>query len=307
MSLLQYPQNMTFNICLINNYNNALYLKECIDSALSQSISFDQIIVVDDGSTDDSILILNFFKANFQNFTFLEKNNGGQISTLNFSRDLIPEDSQVFLLDSDDVYPLDYLENVLHAVQFKPWDFAFCEHHIFDGKKTFLLQTSQKGSKNPFFFKGTSALTRSRQCWIGNLTSTLSLSGAAFRKIYPYPIKRGETLYADDVTIFAASILGYTKIYLPSIFINWRSHDGNNSKKEYTSEQIKLRIISIQNLITFYCNKYYIDHYPSFSDILLELSDLNSEWIKKLGLPNSLKISSRLLRQKIRYFFASNT
>ena len=211
---------MTFNICLINNYNNAIYLKECIDSVMNQSIPFDQIIVVDDGSTDDSPSILNFFKVNFKNFIFLEKENGGQVSTLNFSRDFIPEDSQVFLLDADDSYPIDYLENVINAAQFRSWDFAFCEHHIFDGKKTLPLHASQRSNVSPIFFECTSALTRSRECWIGNLTSTLSLSGAVFRKIFPYPIKSNETLYADDLVIFATSILGYFKIYLPSIVIN---------------------------------------------------------------------------------------
>jgi glycosyltransferase involved in cell wall biosynthesis len=39
---------------LINNYNYARFLREAIDSALSQSYSRVEIILVDDGSTDQS-------------------------------------------------------------------------------------------------------------------------------------------------------------------------------------------------------------------------------------------------------------
>lgn len=294
---------MTFNICLINNYDNALYLKECIDSVLSQSVPFDQIIVVDDGSNDHSRSILYSYKNILRNFILLEKANEGQVSTFNFSRNFIPEESQVFLLDADDLYPLDYLENVLNAVQFKSWDFAFCEHHIFDNKQTLPVNSSQKSDDAPVFFRSTSALTRSRQCWIGNLTSTISLSGFAFREIFPYPIKRNETLYADDILIFASSILGYSKIYFPAISINWRSHEKNNSKKEYTKCQIDKRKHSINMLVDYYCRKYGIQRYSSFVEIFAELHHLDPGWIKKLGFPNRFKMLNRLLRQKIHHFF----
>ena len=39
---------------LINNYNYARFLKEAIDSALEQTYKNTEVIVVDDGSTDNS-------------------------------------------------------------------------------------------------------------------------------------------------------------------------------------------------------------------------------------------------------------
>ena len=40
--------------CLINNYNYANFLPEAIGSAVNQSVKFDEIIIVDDASTDNS-------------------------------------------------------------------------------------------------------------------------------------------------------------------------------------------------------------------------------------------------------------
>ena len=47
---------------IIPVYNVGKYLDECIESILSQTISNFEIILVDDGSTDDSLNICNKYK-----------------------------------------------------------------------------------------------------------------------------------------------------------------------------------------------------------------------------------------------------
>ena len=47
---------------IINNYNYARYLADCLDSALNQTRPFDQVIVVDDGSTDESRTIIEDYR-----------------------------------------------------------------------------------------------------------------------------------------------------------------------------------------------------------------------------------------------------
>jgi glycosyltransferase involved in cell wall biosynthesis len=65
---------------IINNYNYGRFLGDAIDSALQQTYSNKEIIVVDDGSTDHSIDIL----ASFGNQIFsLLKTNKGQASCFN--------------------------------------------------------------------------------------------------------------------------------------------------------------------------------------------------------------------------------
>ena len=46
---------------LINNYNNGPWLRACVDSALAQSRPPDEVVVYDDGSTDDSVEILRSY------------------------------------------------------------------------------------------------------------------------------------------------------------------------------------------------------------------------------------------------------
>jgi glycosyltransferase involved in cell wall biosynthesis len=85
---------------LINNYNYADYLSACIDSALAQTYSDLEIIVVDDGSTDGSRAILAGYGDAVH--TVL-KENGGQASSFNAGFAASSGDV-VMLLDSDDAF-----------------------------------------------------------------------------------------------------------------------------------------------------------------------------------------------------------
>ena len=66
---------------IIDNYNYAQFLPKAIDSALAQTYSHIEIIVVDDGSTDNSKEILEDYKERVQVF---QKPNGGQASAFAF-------------------------------------------------------------------------------------------------------------------------------------------------------------------------------------------------------------------------------
>src|SRR5215203_1727189 len=46
---------------LINNRDNAPFLRRCVESVLEQSMPADEVIVYDDGSTDNSVAILEEF------------------------------------------------------------------------------------------------------------------------------------------------------------------------------------------------------------------------------------------------------
>lgn len=84
---------------LINNYNYGRYLGYAIDSALEQSWPGVQVLVVDDGSTDESRLLLETYGDSIQ---ALLKENGGQASSVNAALPLVEGDA-VILLDADDM------------------------------------------------------------------------------------------------------------------------------------------------------------------------------------------------------------
>jgi glycosyltransferase involved in cell wall biosynthesis len=96
---------------LINNYNYARFLDKAIDSALSQSYPTKEIIVVDDGSTDNSREIISRYG---DRIIPIFKENGGQASAFNAGVARCQGDILCFL-DSDDFFHPDKLERVATA------------------------------------------------------------------------------------------------------------------------------------------------------------------------------------------------
>lgn len=85
---------------LINNYNYAIYLKQAIDSALSQTYKNIEVIVVDDGSTDNSREVVNSYG---NQIITVFKTNGGQASALNAGF-AVSKGEIICLLDADDIF-----------------------------------------------------------------------------------------------------------------------------------------------------------------------------------------------------------
>jgi glycosyltransferase involved in cell wall biosynthesis len=83
---------------VIDNYNYARFLRQAIDSALAQAYRPLEVVVVDDGSTDDSAEIMRSYG---DKICAVFKENGGQGSAFNagFARST---GEIVALLDADD-------------------------------------------------------------------------------------------------------------------------------------------------------------------------------------------------------------
>ena len=84
---------------LINNYNYSQYIGQAIDSALKQEYSDVEVIVVDDGSVDNSREVIDNYG---EQLISVFKKNGGQASAMNAGYDACSGDVIIFL-DSDDV------------------------------------------------------------------------------------------------------------------------------------------------------------------------------------------------------------
>lgn len=101
---------------LINNYNYGSYVGAAIDSALQQTYPRTEVIVVDDGSTDQSRQIISSY--DHQIIPVL-KDNGGQASALNAAF-AISHGEILGLLDADDLWLPEKVEQVVQAFRQTP-------------------------------------------------------------------------------------------------------------------------------------------------------------------------------------------
>jgi glycosyltransferase involved in cell wall biosynthesis len=115
---------------IINNYNYAQHVGEAIESALAQLAQDDELIIVDDGSTDESAAVITKFTSDSR-VVFVEQENAGQLRATLKGIELCQGDV-AFLLDSDDYYLPGYLERVRKLYCENPEiDAVFSSAHAF--------------------------------------------------------------------------------------------------------------------------------------------------------------------------------
>ena len=93
---------------IVSSYNKEKYVGLAVDSALSQTWPGTEVIVVDDGSTDQSVSVLEKYG---DRIVLIRKGNGGQASAMNRGFQASRGDI-VFFLDCDDLLDPDTVERV---------------------------------------------------------------------------------------------------------------------------------------------------------------------------------------------------
>jgi glycosyl transferase family 2 len=94
---------------VITNYNYGRFVADAIDSALRQTYPLTEVVVVDDGSTDDSRRIIESRRSEIRT---IFKTNGGQASALNAGFG-ISTGELILFLDSDDMLSTTAVETVV--------------------------------------------------------------------------------------------------------------------------------------------------------------------------------------------------
>ena len=95
-------------------YNTGKYLKKCLESVINQTFPNLQIILVNDGSTDDSIDIIQSYLCIDNRIEFIDQSNGGAAKARNAGIKRVKGD-YVFFVDSDDWIELDTIYKLLET------------------------------------------------------------------------------------------------------------------------------------------------------------------------------------------------
>ena len=112
-------------------YNTEKYVEKCLDSLLNQTYQNLEIIVVEDGSTDNSKEVLKKYANNKKIKIIYNKKNSG----LSYSRNVGLENATgdyIGYIDSDDYVDLDYYEKLMQAIVDNKAVIAICDIKVVD-------------------------------------------------------------------------------------------------------------------------------------------------------------------------------
>lgn len=251
------PDNYEYKLSVVVIvYNTEYYLEECLDSLVNQTLDSMEIICVNDGSTDNSLNVLNKYAKKYDNIKVIDQENAGGANAGN--RGLKEAKGEyVALVDSDDIVVEDAYEKMYNKAKETNSDIVggkpniyllnyqrsvYYNHDIWDCEKTIKPDEYLDIYYDVFYWD---------KIYRRKLIEE--------HDIYMIPGK----LYADAPMVFKAYFYANKITLIPDIVYYWRKRDleAINEGDSYTS--ITKNLLDIDNmhdrLITYYYLKEYFN------------------------------------------------
>jgi glycosyltransferase involved in cell wall biosynthesis len=287
---------------LIDNYNYAKFLPECIDSVLNQTYRDFEVIIVDDGSRDNSREIIEEYAKKDKRIKPVFKENGGQASAFNEGFKHCTGEI-ICLLDSDDKFKPRKLEKVVEAYK-KGYEYIINDYKLIGDTAYPNGPYYPYGGWNLFLVYYLNSFT-------GSTTSNVSISKKLADMIFPIKNEEFFRVRADDIIILGAS-LNAEMFFLQDELTEYRIHGTNlfacNYEKITDSEKFqrdlifnkeKERIMLKNNIPhSFFKNTYHlyvefttkhiIDSFILKKYLKILFFELNAPFFKKIEIAKKM-------------------
>ncbi len=224
-------------------YNSEKYLKRCLDSLTSQTFDDVEIVVVNDGSTDSSVNIVQDY-LNDKRVRLINKENGGQASARNLG--LVKSKGEyVIFIDSDDYVEVNMCER-LYSTAINGYDIVLSDYYIIDGK-------------NRNYYK----------VWAGeegniSLNDYLLTAVCPWNKIYAKKFlidnnfKFPEGIIYEDYASIPTLVNYNPKVYyLPEAFVNYIHTEVSTMRSDVYKEKYENIFIATDYLYKKLCDSQY--------------------------------------------------
>ena len=281
-------------------FNGANYLAAQLDSIVHQTIQPFEIVIIDDGSTDDTLSIVQEFKEKYSDIkSFVNENNLGVIR--NFSLAISKTCGEyVALADQDDIWASDHLEKLLSGIRGNAICVGDCAMIDEDGKETGDLYSALK---RDYYIPEGSVAKAYRIIYNTNpyQGASMLIDRDWVESFLPIPDGVG---YHDTYLASCASLTKGLSV-IPDIITKYRIHVGQASTPWQMSvfEEIKRR----HHFICYPGKRVIIDHLlrtiPSFNS---EAADFMNEFKQILLLDSQGKRfeTLRILNRHYREIFS---
>lgn len=228
---------MRISVCMAT-YNGEKFIKEQLESILCQLGENDEVIISDDGSTDNTKYIIEAFKDKRIKFF---KNSGPKGVVHNFENALNKSSGDyIFLSDQDDVWNKGKVDKVVYELQ--KCDLVLTDAYVVDSvgsiihKSFFELNRSRKG-----FFKNII-----KNSYLG---CAMAFNRKTLEACLPFPSK----IPMHDWWIGLIAEKKYKVVHISDKLINHRRHSNNTSFSGENSEysfltKLKFRLLIIKEL-----------------------------------------------------------
>ena len=222
---------------IIPIYNVEKYLRECLDSVVNQTLKDIEIICINDGSTDNSLAILEEYASKDSRIILLNQENQGQGVARNNGIKISKGEYTAFI-DPDDWVELDYLEIAYKSfldkkVDIIQFDQTICKEN---GEKKRTIHFNKFIKK---YFKVTFYNNDIFDWQFLNINDFSKLPLSAWDKMYSTEfLKRNKIFFAfnkraeDHIFSISSTLLAARILYFSKAFYNYRYRKGSSVNVE---------------------------------------------------------------------------
>lgn len=239
---------------VVSSYNYENYIVDAIESVLAQTKSPNEIIIVDDGSKDRSVAVIQkYVSEDPSRIKLVTKSNGGQLSSFNEAFKHVTGDL-VFFLDSDDMWQPDYIKHIYDVYEKRSVDFVISAYQ----------EIGESNRVKKIFTKDTDlgfavAFTYFKKDYITEPTSALSIRKKFLDKVLPLDCEADWRVNADRPLRVGASLAGCHRFYSAEPLVLYRVHASNAHKKfKHISDHEYRYNLAKSSLLNFFSKKFYL-------------------------------------------------
>lgn len=245
---------------IIAAYNAEEYLSETLDSIFLQTMNDSEyeVIIINDGSSDSTLDILNSYKQTYSNLIIIDKENGGPSSARNAGLD-IAKGEYVFFFDADDILEGDALSTMYETASEKQADLLIGKYDIFNRHTTIeihnlddLIELEEIDKYNT------------------DILWTFSLSNKLFRRdlIEKFNLRLPPVSYSEDGAFLTQFLYRSSKIVgLDYIIFHYRRYDDMNSITASISPSKIRDYITAHQMILASAEESFLRDYPEYNTI----------------------------------------
>lgn len=268
-------------------YNTEKYLEKCLNSLVKQSLDDTEIIIVNDGSIDNSEIIVNKFKQDYPNkIVYLKKENGGLSDARNYGL-AYANSEYVGFVDSDDYVELNMFEKLYTLAKEKNADLVECNFIWEYPNKTKIDYGFNYLNKKDFFLFG-----RVMVCNKLFKTSIIKNNNIVFPKSLNY----------EDIEFFY-KLIPYINNYclIDDIFYHYMQRENSiiNNQNEKTADIF----IILNNIVNFYESNNLFDIYKTELEYLFIRFLLGSSFLRMVKIKDK-KLRKELLNKSINNLYS---
>ncbi|MFN2328346.1 MAG: glycosyltransferase family 2 protein [Chromatocurvus sp.] len=310
---------------VVNNYNYAAYLPEALDSALSQLGPEDEVVVVDDGSTDESASVLARYRGR-AGLRIIEQSNQGQLAAvlngLEASRGEL-----CLLLDSDDWFLPDYLARLRCLGKANPDVDLFFSAPQAGGSSIKAAAKMQSLMSAMALPEGETGVTRwgawASGEFVGTPTSGLAMRRGLVKRflnvrdrlpdwvpedqrpstrLIPADSHTAFRLSADGLIVCGSSIAGVRKYYCPEPAFYYRVHGSNAYATLGRLSRVYLRLYRARQVARIASAAFELRAPPCLAEVLAEVRQRSRplRWRRRLRLALNYQVA--VLRSRGHWF-----